>query len=176
MRVPETVALQTSTTKGNCVRRARNYNVCGWMSAILLAVLMPYCSADDTDNASKSQTPEVGIGNQLNVNWLYGAYIPKDVPLRSLTLEQRWKLYVQMTYTTPGIYIKTIAFAIRDQVTDIPHQWGDGGDSLNVWAHAKLNSFCKTRSRLWETDLADMKCVTIAVGVQGFGIVPATRL
>jgi hypothetical protein len=64
------VALQTSTTKGNCVRRAQDYNVCGWMTAILLAVLMPYCSADDTDNASKSQTPEAG--NQLNVNWLYG--------------------------------------------------------------------------------------------------------
>lgn len=106
----------------------KNYNVCGWMSAILLAALMPYCSADDTDNASKSQTPEVG--NQLNVNWLYGPYIPKDVPLRSLTLEQRWKLYVRMTYTTPGIYIKTIAFAIRDQVTDIPHQWGDGGEGF----------------------------------------------
>ena len=85
------------------------------MSAILLAVLMPYCSADDTDNASKSQTPEVGT-NSMRIGctkptflrmFLYGLSLPN----------KRWKLYVRMTYTTPGIYIKTIAFAIRDQVT-----------------------------------------------------------
>lgn len=98
------------------------------MSVMLLAFLMPDCSADDTDNASKIQTP--AAGTQLNVNWLYGAYVPKDVPLRSLTPEQRWKLYVRMTYSTPGIYIKTVAFAIRDQVTDIPQQWGDGGEGF----------------------------------------------
>src|SRR5580700_4209005 len=69
-------------------------------------------------------------GTNSNVNWLYRAYIPKDVPLRALTPEQRWKLYVRMTYTTPGIYIKTVAFTIRDQVTDISHQWGDGGEGF----------------------------------------------
>jgi hypothetical protein len=145
------------------------------MSAILLAVLMPYCSADDIDDASKSQTPDAG--NQLNVNWLYGAYIPKDVPLRSLTPEQRWKLYVRMTYTTPSIYIRRLhsQSATRLQIFRTSGEM-EARDSLNVWAHAKLNSFCKTRSRPWETGLADMKCVTIAVGVQGFGIVPATRL
>jgi hypothetical protein len=69
-------------------------------------------------------------GTNSNVNWLYRAYIPKDVSLRALTPEQRWKLYVRMTYTTPGIYIKTVAFTIRDQVTDISHQWGDGGEGF----------------------------------------------
>jgi hypothetical protein len=64
--------------------------------------------------------------NQLAVNWLYGAYIPKDAPIVSLTGDERWKLYVRQSFTTPGIYIKTGFFAIHDQVTNSPTQW-DGG-------------------------------------------------
>ena len=63
---------------------------------------------------------------QINVNWFYGSYVPKDVPLKSLNLRMRWKLYLRQTYTTPGIYIKTMLFATHDQVTDSDAQWGDG--------------------------------------------------
>ena len=64
--------------------------------------------------------------NQINVNWLYGSYVPKDVPLRSLSGRERLKLYVRQTYTTPGIYIKTTLFALRDQVADSQPEWGEG--------------------------------------------------
>ena len=64
--------------------------------------------------------------NQINVNWLYGSYVPKDVPLRSLNGRERLKLYVRQTYTTPGIYIKTTLFALRDQIADSQPEWGDG--------------------------------------------------
>ena len=62
--------------------------------------------------------------NQINVNWLYGSYVPRDVYLKPLTPQERFKLYVRQTYTTPGIYIKTTLFALHDQVTDRQPEWG----------------------------------------------------
>jgi hypothetical protein len=70
---------------------------------------------------SQSQT----AGNQLNVNWFYGSYIPKNVPREPLNDHQRAVLYVRQTYTTPGIYVKTTFFALHDQTTDSYPQWGD---------------------------------------------------
>ena len=70
--------------------------------------------------------PEAAVNIQLPVNWLYGAYIPKDAPLVALTGRERFKLYIRQTYTTPGIYIKTGFFATHDQVRDTPQDWGDG--------------------------------------------------
>lgn len=71
---------------------------------------------------SAKQAPD----KQINVNWLYGSYIPKDVPRRSLSGHERFKLYIRQTYTTPGIYVKTTLFALRDQVADSNPEWGDG--------------------------------------------------
>jgi hypothetical protein len=78
----------------------------------------------------KSQTsvqPESpSVNTQLPVNWLYGAYIPKDAPRVALNGQKRFKLYIRQTYTTPGIYIKTGFFALHDQVRDTPPEWEDG--------------------------------------------------
>lgn len=65
------------------------------------------------------------VNTDLPVNWLYGAYVPKDVPLVPLDGRERFKLYIRQTYTTPGIYIKTGFFAIHDQIEDSPPAWGD---------------------------------------------------
>jgi hypothetical protein len=85
---------------------------------LILAALLTTASAQET-----TQPP---VNTQLPVNWLYGAYVPKDVPLVPLTGPERFKLYVRQTYTTPGIYIKTGFFALHDQVRDTPADWGDG--------------------------------------------------
>jgi len=61
---------------------------------------------------------------QINVNWLYGSYVPKDVALTPLSPRARFTLYVRQTYTTPGIYIKTTLFALHDQVTTRQPEWG----------------------------------------------------
>ena len=66
--------------------------------------------------------------SQINVNWLYGSYVPKEVPLTPLNGKMRWKLYLRATYTTPGIYVKTLLFAARDQVHETYPEWGDGFD------------------------------------------------
>jgi hypothetical protein len=58
------------------------------------------------------------------VNWLYGAYVPKDAPLETLTANQRFKLYLRQTFTTPGIYVKTLLFSAGDQLNDSPPGWG----------------------------------------------------
>jgi hypothetical protein len=61
---------------------------------------------------------------QINVNWLYGSYVPKDVPLLSLNYHARFKLYIRQTYTTPGIYLKTGLFALHDQISGHNPEWG----------------------------------------------------
>lgn len=63
---------------------------------------------------------------QINVNWLYGSYVPRTVQLRSLNPDERLKLYVRQTYMTPGIYIKTTIFAVHDQITNSNPGWGGG--------------------------------------------------
>lgn len=83
-------------------------------------------SAQQTQsNNSQAQT-----NDQLKVNWLYGSYIPKDVPLEPLNGKMRRKLYVRQTYTTWGIYIKTLFFAAHDQIRGSYPEWGDGIDGF----------------------------------------------
>ncbi len=87
---------------------------------LLLFVVSSFAQQQMPDN------PSPQTDKQLNVNWLYGSYVPKDVPLQSLNGHQRVKLYVRQTYVTWGIYVKTTFFALHDQVRDTYPQWGDG--------------------------------------------------
>jgi hypothetical protein len=63
---------------------------------------------------------------QLKVNFIYGAYIPKEAPLVSLTGHQRAHLFVLQTFTTPGIYVKTPFLALMNQASGAPYEWGGG--------------------------------------------------
>src|ERR1700729_942371 len=104
-------------------------------AAIGLAVAMLLTTA------SAQETTQPPVNTQLPVNWLYGAYIPKDVPLIPLTGPERFKLYVRQTYTTPGIYIKTGFFALHDQVRDTPPEWEGGfsGFAKRVGSNQAVN-------------------------------------
>ena len=86
--------------------------------ALSLAWLILACagSALAQDSGPGAVGPEGD--SQINVNWFYGSYVPKEVPLEPLNADQRFKLYKWQTYTTWGIYIKTTLFTLRD--------WGDG--------------------------------------------------
>ena len=89
-----------------------------------------------TQNSPGQDAPQqnppatAGDKNVLQVNWLYGSFVPKDVPFRPLTANQRWKLYAKMTYTTYGIYIKTALFTISDQINNRPPGWGQTADGF----------------------------------------------
>jgi hypothetical protein len=63
---------------------------------------------------------------QLNVNFLYGAYVPKEAPLVSLTGHQRAHLFVLQTFTTLGIYVKTTCLALMNRASGTPYEWGGG--------------------------------------------------
>lgn len=88
---------------------------------IIVAVMVVPCSQGQASPPDQS-APD----NKINVNWLYGSYIPKDVPRDPLNGRDRLRLYFRQTYTTPGIYIKTTLFAVDDQINDRNPQWGDG--------------------------------------------------
>jgi len=92
-------------------------SIAGLALAASIAVAAP-CVAQDT------------TAGQINVNWLYGSYVPKDVPLVPLDGGQRATLYVRQTYTTIGIYAKTTFFAIHDQIHDVNAEWGGGWDGF----------------------------------------------
>lgn len=89
------------------------------LSVIMLTASRSPAQATAPDD--RAQAP-----SQLNVNWLYGAYVPKDAPLQPLPARERWRLYLRQSFTTPGIYVKTALFSIGDQINDSPPSWGTG--------------------------------------------------
>jgi hypothetical protein len=107
---------------------------------VFLAVLVATSFAQEKGQTSVQPEPP-SVNTQLPVNWLYGAYIPKDAPLVALTGQERFKLYIRQTYTTPGIYIKTGFFALHDQVRDTPPEWEDGfsGFAKRVGSNQTVN-------------------------------------
>lgn len=93
-------------------------------TAVMVAGIMVFvttCMAQESQ--SKDQAKQTS-DEQVHVSWLYGSYIPKDVPLRSLSNRERFSLYLHQTYLTPGIYAKTAMFALYDQATGSPSEWG----------------------------------------------------
>lgn len=58
--------------------------------------------------------------------WLTGPYVGKDRPLIPVTAEQRWRIYLQQTLTSPSDYFKRMVVAGVDQLRENPTQWGDG--------------------------------------------------
>lgn len=103
-----------------------------WSNAVRLAicrvlglVLLLACSswAQQTKPVQSGASTD---SNELDVNWLYGAYVPKDAPLVSLTGRQRLRLYFRQSFTTPGIYIKSTLFSLGDQNDGSPPEWGGG--------------------------------------------------
>jgi len=78
---------------------------------------------------------------QLPVNWLYGAYLPKEIALEPLSNEMRWKLFVRQSFTTPGIYIKTGFFAAQDTVANVPPEWGQSADGFGKRVGSRYSQF-----------------------------------
>ena len=89
---------------------------------VLSLLVASYAMAQATTAANHPPPPD----SQLKVNWLYGAYIDKDVPLESLTANQRFKLFLRQSFTTPGVYVKTAFFSLGDQIDNSPPSWGKG--------------------------------------------------
>jgi hypothetical protein len=81
-------------------------------------------SGTGTDTGAENQS----IKDELTVNWLYGPYVRKEAALNQLTMQQREKLFLKQTFTTPGIYLRSGFLALLDQASGTPYQWGGGFD------------------------------------------------
>jgi hypothetical protein len=90
----------------------------------ILALLIVLPSRAQETNSTNPQAAEKA--KALEVNWLYGAYVPKEIPLVTLTGRQRFKLYLAQSFTTPGIYIKSTLFSLSAQIANSPPEWGGG--------------------------------------------------
>jgi hypothetical protein len=96
--------------------------------ACVLSLAIAFACAGVAQNSpapspqSSADQPEVEH-HELPVSWIYGAYVPKEAPLEPLSDADRWRLFVRMSFTTPGIYIKTGFFGVRDQITGAPPGW-----------------------------------------------------
>ena len=119
-------SLTSYSCDDSSMRAPRSWPI-GWQRFNLWFIFVVVVTAVATgyaqDPASNTPAPAADKG-ALQVNWLYGSFVPKEVPLEALTPAQRWKLYTRMTYTTYGIYIKTGFFTLRDQIANSPPEWG----------------------------------------------------
>ena len=116
--------LRGSRCASHLSRMDRVWRIClsKYLGVLPIVVLFTVCAAGQV--SAIPLPPETNP--QLTVNWLYGAYVPKDAPLESLTDHQRLQLYLRQTFTTPGIYAKSAMFSIGDQINHSPPGWGDG--------------------------------------------------
>jgi len=95
--------------------------------------------AQEIPNAPTARVPEQS--NPIRVNWLYGAYVPRDAELNALTGPQRKTLYLHQTFLTWGIYFKTAMFSLGDQASKSPPQWGDGIDGYGKRFASRYGQF-----------------------------------
>jgi hypothetical protein len=86
---------------------------------ISVCLFASVCSAQQTEPAAVEN-------EQLLVNWAYGAYVPKDVPLVPMNPESRLILFERQSFTTPGIYIRSNFLGLLDQAKGSPEEWGGG--------------------------------------------------
>lgn len=96
-----------------------------WKSLAIVLVLVFLVPASFAQTSTAPISPPEP-NQQLQVNWLYGAYVDKDVPLQSLSNDQRFRLFLRQSFLTPGVYVKTAFFSLSDQAEDHPPEWGDG--------------------------------------------------
>src|SRR3984957_11725561 len=79
-----------------CSAKFRGWGLKSLVSIIVLALL-----ATTSQSQTASPPPVPKSDQELKVNWLYGAYVDKDVPLHSLSNHQRFQLFLRQSFTTP---------------------------------------------------------------------------
>ncbi len=83
---------------------------------------------DQTGRPSGSASPPAEDHKQsADVNPITGMAVAPQTNYTPLTLNERWKLYLKMTYASAGPYFSPLVNALAlDQANDTPRQWGDG--------------------------------------------------
>ena len=84
--------------------------------------------AEQTSHPSVSASPPAtGQTQRPDVNALTGMAVASLSNYTPLTLNERWKLYLEMTYASAGPYFGPLVNALAlDQANGTPRQWGGG--------------------------------------------------
>ena len=84
--------------------------------------------ADQSSHPSVSASPPAKDQTQrTDVNALTGMAVASLSNYTPLTLKERWKLYLEMTYASAGPYFGPLVNALAlDQASGTPRQWGGG--------------------------------------------------
>ncbi len=102
---------------------------------ILLGLcLRPLAAQQETPaarpSASESAKQEEQSGYDVTaVNPILGSILPKDVPWRPLTGNERWRIYRNRTYLSVGAYFQAASSGAFDQYHNQPEEWGQGFDA-----------------------------------------------
>lgn len=83
-----------------CSAKFRGWGLKSLVSIIVLALLATTSQSQTASPQPLSPVPK--SDQELKVNWLYGAYVDKDVPLHPLSNHQRFQLFLRQSFTTPG--------------------------------------------------------------------------
>jgi len=83
---------------------------------------------DEASRASSSASPAAEDQQpRTDVNPLTGMAVAPQSNYTPLRLDERWKLYLKMTYASAGPYFSPLVNALAlDQPEDSPRQWGRG--------------------------------------------------
>lgn len=68
-----------------------------------------------------AQTPSAY--DPANINYGFGGVLPKDVPFRPMTGEQRWRMFVNDEFKNLGGYMRAFGTSLIDQRQDRPAEW-----------------------------------------------------
>ena len=91
------------------------------LSTTIVFLALGACVAGQETALQCTRSPKEEIhANGTEVNWLYGAYLIREVALRPLTNHQRGQLYLRQTFLPWGIYLKTGIFSLGDQAKGPP--------------------------------------------------------
>lgn len=78
----------------------------------LLAVAVLYAQ----DSPPKNYDP-------ANINYGFGGVLPKDVPYRPMTGQERWRMFMNDEFKNPSAYLRAVGTAFLDQRNDRPQVW-----------------------------------------------------
>lgn len=111
---------------------------------------------------------------EWEINWLTGPYAGRQRPLIPLTRQQRQRIYLQQTFTTPSTYVKRMMVAGIDQWREAPLQWGDGWDAYGKRFASREGQFI-TANTLTSLGNAALKYEPMYDQCQCSGFWPRTR-
>jgi hypothetical protein len=101
----------------------------------LFALFVPAVAAQEEMPATGRATQETERQekqsgyNATAVNPILGSILPRDVPWRPLTGNERWRIYVNRTYLSVGAYFQAASSGAFDQYHNQPEEWGQGFDA-----------------------------------------------